>query len=431
MKIKKILAFVFAVSVCMSGLVQNFDGSTISNVVYAERTEDGNFFYTVRDNTVSIVSYHGTETKVIIPEEIDGKKVTRISGGLQTTQNKITEVIMPEGVTTLESEAFKGCTDLSEITIPKSVTNIGDNVFLGTKWLDNKIKENPLVIVNNTVVAGYECKGSVTIPDNVTRIASYAFKNAVDLTEIIIPDSVTSMGISAFEGCTSLTKIEIPNKVQAICMMTFKDCSNLSEIIIPYSLEFIYEQAFEGTKWFAHQKELNPLGIANDKAVYYYDNSSTELIIPDGVTVICNQVFVDNKLSKITVPETVKYIGLRNFVNFEDLVMYGYENSYAQKYATENNIKFVIIGSEDIEQPEITKPVENPNQSTVYSKGDCDGNGHIDVTDLSLISLVLVGDITFTEEQTKAADIDGNGSVQLTDLARLKQYIMKVIPSLN
>jgi len=56
-------------------------------------------------------------------------------------------------------------------------------------------------------------------------------------------------------------------------------------------------------------------------------------------------------------------------------------------------------------------------------------DGVIDLTDLSFLSLFLLRDKEFTDNQLKAADVDGDGDVHLTDLARMRQYISNCIDS--
>ncbi|WP_044975443.1 dockerin type I repeat-containing protein [Ruminococcus sp. HUN007] len=62
--------------------------------------------------------------------------------------------------------------------------------------------------------------------------------------------------------------------------------------------------------------------------------------------------------------------------------------------------------------------------------GDINFNGSIDVTDLTELSLVLIGDKELSANQQKAADVDGDGAVTLADLARLQQYLSKKIDKL-
>lgn len=73
-----------------------------------------------------------------------------------------------------------------------------------------------------------------------------------------------------------------------------------------------------------------------------------------------------------------------------------------------------------------SKQLEN-----VATIGDINADGNIDLTDLSELSLAIIGDKTLTERQVKVADINGNGEADLPDLARLRQYLSKVIDSLE
>ena len=70
---------------------------------------------------------------------------------------------------------------------------------------------------------------------------------------------------------------------------------------------------------------------------------------------------------------------------------------------------------------------EEDSLSNSDDTGDVFSDGSIDVTDLTVLSLTLLGDMDLTAEQQKAADVDGDGAVTLADLARLQQYLSKKI----
>ena len=84
----------------------------------------------------------------------------------------------------------------------------------------------------------------------------------------------------------------------------------------------------------------------------------------------------------------------------------------------------------------VSSPTASPT-STATAKtgeivtGDIDFSGKIDVTDLTTLSLYLLGDKDLSEDALKAADTDGDGKVALTDLATLRQYISKKITKLG
>ena len=97
-----------------------------------------------------------------------------------------------------------------------------------------------------------------------------------------------------------------------------------------------------------------------------------------------------------------------------------------------------LVDPEKPEEPEkpteSTEPVEpeNPAEPAKTIKpGDLDSSGTIDVTDLTEVSLALLGDRNLTDDQLKAADVDGDGTLSLADLAKLRQYLSKKIDSLD
>ncbi|WP_044974907.1 dockerin type I repeat-containing protein [Ruminococcus sp. HUN007] len=92
------------------------------------------------------------------------------------------------------------------------------------------------------------------------------------------------------------------------------------------------------------------------------------------------------------------------------------------EYLENNNI--------DSSKVNVAFRIESPAAASPVIAGDIDHNDSIDVTDLTELSLALLGDKELTADQQKAADIDGDGAVTLADLARLQQYLSKKINSL-
>ena len=145
------------------------------------------------DETIEIIGYNGSESKVVIPDKIDGKKVTGIGDYAFESCTNLTSITIPNSVTSIGVYAFEDCASLKSITIPDSVPLVGPGAFSNCTNLT-----------------------SVTIQNGVMYIGNEAFANCTSLTGITIPDSVTWIGRYSFEGCTSLTSITIPKSVTSI-----------------------------------------------------------------------------------------------------------------------------------------------------------------------------------------------------------------------
>ena len=299
-----------------------------NNEQQTANAENG-FEYAVNEDgeSVTLTKYSGSDTEVIIPSELGGKKVTAIGEKAFYKNKTITSVKIPEGVTSIGVYAFQYCNSLTEVTIPKSVTSIGDNAF---SVCDSLTK--------------------ATIPEGVTSIGNYAFSGCSSLTEVTIPEGVTSIGAGAFQSCDSLTKATIPEGVTSIRDSVFEGCSSLTEVTIPKSVTSIKYAAFYdcgalatvyygGTQedWDALEKNIGeentPLLNANiicaiqesngfaytvtgdEATITGYTGSAKNLVIPSElggkpVTAIADKTFYRyGKMRDIYIPKTVKAIG--------------------------------------------------------------------------------------------------------------------------
>jgi len=123
----------------------------------------------------------------------------------------LTSIAIPAHVLSFQACAFQDCENLETITIPPSVERFASDTFSGTKWLNNKRRENPLVVVNGVLIDGKTCSGDVVIPDSVTSISAGAFENCENLVSVTIPASVTEIGYESFAKCKSLKTVTILN----------------------------------------------------------------------------------------------------------------------------------------------------------------------------------------------------------------------------
>ena len=286
-------------------------------------------------------------------------------GSLYTGDN-IKTVIIEKGVSSIGNNAFHGFADMTSITISNSVTSIGENAFYNCQGLTsinipdsvtsignmafyscNKMKEahisNSLTKIGDFIFDSCEELTSITIPDGVTSIGDMAFSNCDRLTSITIPDSVTSIGEYAFQNCPVLTSVTIPDSVTTIDSGAFEDCELLTNITIPDSVTNMGGLVFNNTLWY----EKQPDGVVYaGKVAYGYkgdEPSDTNIVLKDDTVGIGGGAFkLETWITSMTIPESVKSIGLEAFENYiTHIVMYVKSGSAAETYAKENNIPFV------------------------------------------------------------------------------------------
>ena len=191
-------------------------------------------------------------TNLVIPEGVTS--IGDYAFDYCTTLNSVT---IPEGVTSIGSSAFRGCESLKNVTIPSSITTIGENAFIWCKELNAVYisdlaawcgisfywTANPLYYGANLYL-GRKKVTDLIIPEGVTSVCEGAFRNCSQLTSVVIPDGVTSIGDYAFSGCRGITSATIPNSVTSIGQFAFEGCSSLTSVTIPEGVTSIRESTF-------------------------------------------------------------------------------------------------------------------------------------------------------------------------------------------
>ena len=208
---------------------------------------DGITDITIPESVTSIGygAFSGCEnlTSITIPEG-----VTSINSSTFEGCRKLTTINIPEGVKSIGEQAFRDCSSLTDITIPKGVTSINSSTFEGCSSLTAiTIPENSqLTSIESSAFEGCSGLTTITIPKGVTSIGNEAFRYCSGLITITIPEGVTSIESSVFEGCSGLTTITIPEGVTSIGAWTFDNCENLTTITIPKGVMNIGYEAFSG-----------------------------------------------------------------------------------------------------------------------------------------------------------------------------------------
>lgn len=226
-------------------------------------------------------------------QEITFDGVEKIGRGAFSSCTKLTQITLPDTLTTIEWKAFE-YSGLTSLTIPVNVSFIRDTSFIEncSSLTTLRVAEgNPYYEMEDGILYQTASKsvfytmpnieGVITVRDGTERIGNDAFSGR-NITGIQLPDTLIEIGEKAFADCEKLTAIELPEELQTIKWYAFGGCTNLEKVTLPEGLTTL------GSAAFAHCTSL------------------TEMTIPNGVTEL-SATFVDCvSLSKLTLPDDLK-----------------------------------------------------------------------------------------------------------------------------
>ena len=196
--------------------------------------EDGDICY--------LIGYTGSETKLILPTSCNGKNYS-LYKYLFYSCGYLTDIAIPNCVTSIGNYTFYNCSTLTSITIPDSVTTIGDYAFSRCSNLTSIIIPDSVTTIGDAAFSWCSNLTSIIIPDSVTDLGYETFMGCQQLTNVTIGNGVTSIGYSSFAYCYNLTNVTLPNSVWSIGGEAFLSC-DLTSITIPASVWIIYDKAF-------------------------------------------------------------------------------------------------------------------------------------------------------------------------------------------
>lgn len=313
------------------------NGWRISNVAADETVADGLVLSVLSSGEYSVVGYLGTSKKVEIKSRVtgaDGKEYFIVSVGKNAFGNNsvITEVVIEDGIKTIESYAFGNCTALTKLTIGENVTSIKNHAFFGCSSLKEiTITEgSSLIEIGNYAFAGNVAMETLKLPDGVEKMGIFAFAGDTSLRDLTIGYGLEEVGNNAFENCISLNYLTLPETVKKLGSYVFTGCENL--VYVEFSAQSVCKI------------ESNTFTGAPE-SVYFFvpDTSSARLYKTDGIW--------RNHISKIlSAKERCSEAGFENYVvkldgNDYVLVAYlGTEEEVVVESTVNENVKITVVG---------------------------------------------------------------------------------------
>jgi hypothetical protein len=274
--------------------------------------------------------------------------------------NRTGAYIIQDGVMSIGSYAFYGCTGLTAVTVPDTVTSIGDSAFEGCTGLTTvdvaegnpRYEDDDGVLIDRSRQAVLLCPakktgGHYAIPDTVTRIAPAAFRDCADLKGIDIPDGVTDIGSLAFAR-SGITTLDIPSSV-----------TQMNSTLSTYGISAMDAGDGDGDGGGSgggggytppeptpYEPPDGPFGGMNDLRQITFRHGMEEL--PESA--LCGEFYKQNgeENVKVYVPISISSVNAYalDYPASPNISVYGVAGSYIEQWAADNNIPFASINAE-------------------------------------------------------------------------------------
>ena len=163
------------------------------------------------------------------------------------------DVILHRDTATITGNAFREIAEdsrFTEIVIPSGIGSLGDEVFIGCKYLKKVVftAGNSMISIGNRAFYRCEALETIELPESLLEIKNEAFDGCISLTSVKIPATLHTLGEAAFRGCSSLKTVEFAevSALTAFEPSVFEACTSMESASIPDSVESIGSSAFQG-----------------------------------------------------------------------------------------------------------------------------------------------------------------------------------------
>ncbi len=304
------------------------------------------------DGTLKVYTVMQLGETAVIPSMLDGRTVSTLAehafwqyeSGVIRSSSSISAVILPEGLTTLCSSAFRGCVMLTQVSLPKSLDRMEGNPFAGCMSLESVLtaEGSPFTVRENLL---YEpASGRLicclhqsglpedyTIPEFISELAPRAY-DFCGFTAVTIPDHVTLEGDNPFAWCQRLARITVSPDHPTLtvrdgvmydkageCLICFPCALNVSVLDVPRGVRSIGPCAAGGYNQLTEVMLPESVTELGEEAFAYCTKLET-INLPEGLVSIGDWAFeMCESLHRIVLPSSLRQLGITAFISCSSL----------------------------------------------------------------------------------------------------------------
>lgn len=180
-------------------------------------------------------------------------KTNMVSQGMFAYCPHLSKITLPTDVTSIEKDAFEGCTSLRNIEIPANISMLLpssgctalETISVSKANTHYSSVDGVLLNADATSIVWFPLgkKGEYTLPATVNSIGDYAFKEC-DIEKFILPDALTKIGQGAFMN-SNIKEVSLPDKLKSIPTGTFQGCKELKTVRMGTKTELISDYVFD------------------------------------------------------------------------------------------------------------------------------------------------------------------------------------------
>ena len=230
-------------------------------------------------------------------------------GVLEKYNGNEKNVVIPETVTKILDEAFKGCKTVEKIVMPSSVTSLGKGVFRDCSELKAITLSSNIRHISECSIMNCDSLSVVSLPEGVQTVEKMAFYGCKELQKIVLPDTLYSIGDYAFTDCKRIQSVLLPSRLETFGYSSFHNCISLKILNIPQTVHRITGYAFFGCKGLESisiEKGITDIG----NYAFCGCSKLKNVHLMDGLEKIGESAFQGCKTLKyVILPESVSDVG--------------------------------------------------------------------------------------------------------------------------